>query len=112
MLSELNSTRTVKQVEADPAFPGVMAVLFTDGTLALYHLNLTPYPPPPEELGGLSIDPRIPPPEDGNGTGGSDDGWGTDLDRLFPVFLVAAIVVLVAVLVLLRSREGDDKDGG
>ena len=57
MISELNSSHNVKQIEADPAFPGLMAVSFDDGTLALYHLNLTPYPDPPEELGHQSLHP-------------------------------------------------------
>ncbi len=113
LMTELNSSRTVKQIEADPAFPGLMAVSFDDGTLALYHLNLTPYPAPPEELGGLDIDPYIPPPDDGDGneTDGNDSrDWGSYWDWVFPVVLAVLLVVLVAAAVVLRvliGREGD-----
>ena len=109
LITELNSSRIVKQIEADPAFPGLMAVSFDDGTLALYHLNLTPYPAVPEELEGLHIDPYVPPPDDGNG---NDNGiqWGSDWDWVFPVALVSTIVALLAVLVILRGRTESEED--
>ncbi len=106
MITELNSSRTIKQIEADPAFPGLVAASFDDGTLALYHLNLTPYPAAPEELGGLGIDPYIPPPDGGNGNGGTDRG--SDGTWMFPVALVASIAVLLTLLVVLRAQEGKE----
>jgi hypothetical protein len=108
MVTGLNSSRIVKQVEADPAFPGLVAVLFEDGTLALYHLNLTPYPAAPEELGGLPIDPYIPPPDDVNGTDGLP--WGSEWDWVFPVALATVLVVVMAVAVVLRARRGSGED--
>jgi WD40 repeat protein len=112
LLTELNSTRKVDQIEADPAFPGIMAVSYDDGTLALYHLNLTPYPSAPEELGGLDINPYIPPPDNGDGGDANGNGllWGSERDWVFPVVLASLIAVLVGVLVLLRVRTGNEDE--
>jgi hypothetical protein len=110
LLTELNSTRKVNQIEADPAFPGIMAVSYVDGTLALYHLNLTPYPDAPEELGGLDIDPYLPPTDDGTGNGGDDPLWGSDTDWVFPVVLITVLVLLLVVIIVLRSRTDSEDD--
>ncbi len=107
MLGQVNSSKSFVQMEADPAFLGLMAVSFSDGTFALYHMNVTPYPPPPEEISGLDIGPIDEPPNgnggDGNGTDGGDDSWGSNWSNLFPVLLLVALVALVAGYVWLRS---------
>jgi hypothetical protein len=110
LITELNSTRIVKQIEADPAFPGIMAVSFDDGTLALYHLNLAPYPAAPEELGGLDINPYIPPTDKGDGGDSNGLLWGSERDWMFPVVLASLIVVLVGVLIFLRVRTGSEDE--
>ncbi len=118
MLGQVNSSKTFVQMEADPAFPGLMAVSFADSTFALYHMNVTPYPPPPEEISGLDIGPIDKPPDDNggnvtNGTNGGDDGWGSSWSDLFPLVLVIVLVAMVAVYVLLRLRspENGGSDG-
>lgn len=105
MVSELNTSRDLVQLEADPAYPGMVAASFLDGTFALYYLNVTPYPPPPDDLEGLDTGP-IYPLDDGSGGDGSDLPWGSSNDWVFPLALVAAIVLLGALLLLLRFREG------
>ncbi len=110
MMTQLNSSRKVVQMEADPAYPGLMAVSFEDGTLSLYHLNITPYPPPPEELGDLDIGPIYPLPNDQNGTGDGGDG---DDGRywVFPVAFMASIIVVLAVVMLwVRIKVRRKKD--
>ncbi len=104
MVSELNTSRIIHQLEADPAYEGMVVASFTDGSIGLYHLNVTPYPPPPEELGNLSTEP-IYPLDDGSGGDGSDLPWGSGNDWVFPIILVATITVLVTVLIVLRYRE-------
>ncbi|NIS20146.1 MAG: hypothetical protein GWN89_09470, partial [Thermoplasmata archaeon] len=104
MVSELNTSRIILQLEADPAYEGMVVASFNDGTIGLYHLNVTPYPPPPEELGNLSTEP-IYPLDDGSGGDGSDLPWGSGNDWMFPVLLVATISVLVTVLFVVRLRE-------
>jgi len=104
MVSELNTSRDLVQLEADPAYPGMVAASFLDGTFALYYLNVTPYPLPPDDLEGLDTGP-IYPLDDGSGGDGSDLPWGSSNDWVFPVALVAAIALLGGLLLLLRFRE-------
>ena len=100
-------------MEADPAFPGIILASFDDGTIALYHFNLTPYPPPPEELSGLNIGPIYPiNTDDGTGNGDGDLPWGSSIDWLFPILLVVMIGSLLALLVLLRVRAGREEEDG
>jgi hypothetical protein len=109
MMTEINTSRNLVQLEADPAFPGIILASFDDGTIALYHLNLTPYPPPPEELTGLNLGP-IYPIEDDSGGDGDDIPWGSGADWLFPLVLVATIVVLGLALVRMRARAAREED--
>jgi len=113
MMTEINTSRHLVQMEADPAFPGIVLVSFEDGTIALYHLNLTPYPPPPEELTGLNIGPIYPvETDDGTGNGGVDPPWGSSTDWLLPVLLVLGIGALLALLVVLRKMGGREEEDG
>jgi hypothetical protein len=115
MLGQVNSSKWFVQMEADPAFPGLMAVSFHDGTFALYHMNVTPYPPPPEEISGLDIGPIDEPPngngDDRNDTDGGDDSWGSKWSDIFPLVLVIVLVAMVAVYVVLRLRSPEDGSG-
>ena len=118
MLAQVNSSKVVVQMAADPAFPGLMAVSFSDGTFALYHLNVTPYPPPPEEISGMDIGPinEWDNGGDTNGTGGDGgDGdrlWGSGMSDLFAVLIAVALAALVAVYVWLRLRMPEDGGSG
>ncbi len=104
MVSELNTSGELLQMEADPAYEGVIVASFNDGTIGLYHINVTPYPPPPQELGNLSTGP-IYPLDDGSGGDGGDLPWGSSNDWLFPLLLVVTIAALIIVLGVLKHRE-------
>jgi hypothetical protein len=114
LMTELNSSLDLVQLEADPAYPGMILAGFGDGTLVLYHLNLTPYPPPPDDLTDLDTGPIYPiktndGTDDGNGNGNLP--WGSTNDWVFPVLLILAILGLVLLLVLMRRSSGrDDKE--
>ena len=110
LVSELNTSRSLVQLEADPAFPGIVAASFTDGTLGLYHLNVTPYPPPPGHLGGLETGPIFPF-DDGSGGDGEDPPWGSAGGWVFPVALAVALVALGILWVVLRSRLPEEDEG-
>ncbi|UCC92435.1 MAG: hypothetical protein JSW25_07105, partial [Thermoplasmata archaeon] len=98
MMTQLNSSKDLVQLEADPAYEGMFMASFSDGTMVLYHLNMTPYPPPPDDLGDLDTGPIYPPPEppgdDGSGGDGSLLPWGSSSNWVFPVLLMVAIVGL------------------
>lgn len=103
LVSQLNTSRDLLQLEADPAYEGMVLASFNDGTIGLYHLNVTPYPPPPGELGNLSTGP-IYPLDDGSGGDDGDLPWGSSNDWLFPLVLVSTIAALVVVMAVLRHR--------
>ncbi len=110
LISELNTSRSLVQLEADPAFPGIVAASFEDGTLGLYHLNVTPYPPVPDHLGGLETGPIFSF-DDGSGNGGEEPPWGSGSSWMFPVALAVILVVLVVLWAVLRSRLPDEDEG-
>jgi ribosomal protein L32E len=115
VLSQLNTSKYVVQLAGDPLYPGLVAASFTDGTFGLYHLNLTPYPPPPEEIGGEDIGP-VDDPNGGNGGNGGDgnggQAWGSIAADIFLVAIIVALVAVSAIYLWLRSREDGDAEGG
>jgi hypothetical protein len=106
----LNTSKTVSMVARDPAYPGLVAAGFTDGTFGLYHLNLTTYPPPPEEIGGEDIGPIDD--VNGNGNGNGEIPWGSAAADYFVIVLFVALAFLSSAYLWLRSRgPGSDEEG-
>jgi WD40 repeat protein len=105
-ISQINTTKTVVDLAADPAHPGLFAAGFVDGTFALYSLNLTPYPPPPEELAGEDIGPI-------NGTGNQGNGEvepQTLADFAYIIGIVVVIALLLVLLVWLKRGEDEEEE--
>ncbi|NOQ53234.1 MAG: hypothetical protein GQ558_01365, partial [Thermoplasmata archaeon] len=103
-ISQINTTKLCVFLAADPANPGLFAAGFVDGTFALYSLNLTPYPPPPEELAGEDIGPI-------NGTGNQGNG-GIEPQTLADFAYIIGIVVVIALLLVLLVwlKRGEDEE--
>ena len=106
VISQLNSTKTCIQLAGDPAHPGLFAAGFSDGTFGLYSLNLTRYPPPPEELAGADIGPIDGTPNQGNG--GIEPQ--TLADFAYLISIVVIIALLVVFLIWLKRSEDEDED--
>ena len=115
LVSVLNISRKVYMMEADPAYPGIVAVSTTDGYFALYHVNVSGYPPAPTEIGNVPINGTIDwPVVDNNGNGGNDtnntnttgdgsqDAWGSSPPGLLVAGLLVAIIALLVTFVWLR----------
>jgi hypothetical protein len=105
-ITQINTTKLCVFLAGDPAHPGLIAAGFADGTFALYSLNLTPYPPPPEELVGEDIGPI-------NGTGNPGNGEAAPRplsDYAYIIGLVVAIGGLIVLLVVLKRGEDEDED--
>ena len=103
-ISQVNTTKLCVFLAGDPANPGLIAAGFADGTFALYSLNLTPYPPPPEELAGEDIGPI-------NGTGNQGNG-GVEPQTLADFAYLIGIVVVIALLLVLLVwlKRGEDEE--
>ena len=88
------------------AHPGLFPPGLTDGTIALYSLNLTPYPPPPEELAGDDIGPI-------NGTVNQGNGGvepQTLADFAYLIGIVVVIALLLVLLIWLKRGEEEEED--
>ncbi len=108
VITQLNITKTCFQLAGDPANPGLVAASFDDGTFALYYLNLTPYPPPPEELAGEDVGPI-----NGNGNGNQGNGGvepQTLADFAYLIGIVVTIIGLLAILLLLKRGDEEEED--
>ena len=107
-ITQINTTKLCVFLAGDPANPGLFAAGFADGTFALYSLNLTPYPPPPEELAGEDIGPI-------NGTGNGNQGNGgvepqNLADFAYLIGIVAVIAILLVLLVWLKRGEDEAEE--
>ena len=106
VITQLNITKICFQLAGDPANPGLVAASFDDGTFALYYLNLTPYPPPPEELAGEDVGPI-----NGNGTQGNGEIEPQTLaDFAYLIGIVVALVILLALLIWLKREEDEGEE--